>query len=64
MMSLIVKQKSKRKGGYRVPRKHKEKILHKKRLKTKIYKKRGWKLQYPKYFKEINSYPYIIKYKD
>ena len=60
-MSIVKRFKSKRKGGYRVPRRRQEKILHKKRMKTKIFKSRGWKINYPEHFQVINEFPYIIR---
>jgi hypothetical protein len=57
--------RSKRKGGYRVPRKRSEKALHRFRLKKKIFKKRGWKIKnFPDLFKAIQEYPYIVRRDD
>jgi len=31
------------------------------RRKRRILRKRGWKLKYPKLFKKISDFPYIVK---
>lgn len=60
-MSLLVKKERKKKRKF--PRQNHRSYHLQNRLqaKRKIYRVRGWKLQYPHLFKEIIEYPYIIK---
>ena len=36
-------------------------MLHTRKIRKRIFKKRGWKLAYPEYFQVIDEFPYIIK---
>jgi len=49
-----------RKKNERHPRKRSAKTLNRRRVKNKIYKSRGWKLDFPNLFKEIPDYPFIV----
>lgn len=52
------------KGKHNI-RRRSEKVLHRKRLRSNKYKKSGWKLKhYPKIFKQINIFPYIVRKDD
>jgi len=55
----IVKEKRRKKDKH--PRNRSMKVLRRRRIKRNIYKSRGWKLNYPKVFKEIEYYPFIVK---
>jgi hypothetical protein len=62
-MSVIYHRQKKKKAKY--PRNRiSRKIIHQQRLKKKIIKKRGWKLNYPDIFELIDEYPFIIRRKN
>lgn len=52
----------KRKGKF--PRRRSQKVLNRRRMRTRKYKNSGWKLKYPQLFMEVNYYPYIIRRDD
>jgi len=59
-MSVLYNRQRKKKTKYprsRVSRK----LIHKQKIKKKILKSRGWKLNYPDLFELIDKYPYIVK---
>jgi len=59
-MSVLYNKQRKKKIKYprsRVSRK----VIHRQNIKKKIFKSRGWKLNYPDLFELIDEYPYIIK---
>ena len=61
-MSILYQKQRKKKRKYprnRVSRK----VLHTQKIKRKIFKSRGWKLNYPEHFTMIDKYPYIIRKK-
>ncbi|MFX1325177.1 MAG: hypothetical protein ACFE8N_09475 [Promethearchaeota archaeon] len=62
-MSVIYHRQKKRKRKYprnRVSRK----VLHRQKIKKRILKARGWKLNYPDFFELSDKYPYIAKKKE
>lgn len=50
---------SRRKG--KNTRNRSKKALERKRHRSKIFKSSKWKLNYSKYFKQVNYYPYIVR---
>ena len=61
MMSIIYKKEHKKKQKFpRINHRHYH-IINRNKLKRRIYRNRGWKLQYPELFEEINNFPYIIR---
>jgi hypothetical protein len=57
-MSIIYQRQKKKKRKYprdRISRK----ILHRQRIKKRIIKSRGWKLNYPEFFEMSDEFPYI-----
>lgn len=56
---IIMAGKNKRRNT----RNRSQKSLRRRRLRAKKYKSSKWKLNYPKYFKEINEFPYIVRRK-
>jgi hypothetical protein len=62
-MSVIYHKERKKKRKYprnRVSRK----IIHRQKLKKRILKTRGWKLNYPDLFEFTDEFPYIVKKKE
>jgi hypothetical protein len=62
-MSIVYQRQKKKKTKYprnRVSRK----VIHRQKLRKKILKTRGWKLNYPQNFELIDDFPYIVKKKD
>ncbi|MFX0075958.1 MAG: hypothetical protein ACFE96_10980 [Candidatus Hermodarchaeota archaeon] len=61
-MSVIYQKERKKKKKY--PRNRiSRKILHSQKIRKKILKSRGWKLNYPEYFEYSDEFPYIIRKK-
>ncbi|MBY9007537.1 MAG: hypothetical protein KGD63_12340 [Candidatus Lokiarchaeota archaeon] len=59
-MSIREYKSKKKKGKY--PRNRiSRKLLHKRKIRKKIFKNRGWKLAYPEFFQVIDEFPYIIR---
>jgi hypothetical protein len=59
-MSVLYYRQRKKKTKYprsRVSRK----VIHRQKIKKKILKSRGWKLNYPDLFELTDKYPYIVK---
>jgi hypothetical protein len=59
-MSIIYQRQKKKKRKYprdRISRK----ILHRQKIKKRIMKSRGWKLNYPELFEMSDEFPYIRK---
>jgi hypothetical protein len=59
-MSILYQRQRKKKTKYprnRVSRK----VIHRQKIKKKILKSRGWKLNYPNLFELTDKYPYIVK---
>lgn len=61
-MSVIYHRQKKKKAKY--PRNRiSRKVIHQHRLKKRILKKRGWKLDYPDIFELVDKYPYVVRKK-
>ncbi|MCK4382483.1 MAG: hypothetical protein KAW66_04235 [Candidatus Lokiarchaeota archaeon] len=61
-MSVIYQRQRKKKKKY--PRNRtSRKILHKQKIRKKILKSRGWKLNYPELFEYSDKFPYITRKK-
>jgi hypothetical protein len=59
-MSIVYQRQKKKKTKY--PRNRiSRKIIHRQKIRKKIMKTRGWKLNYPEYFELIDEFPYIIE---
>jgi hypothetical protein len=59
-MSVVYQRERKKKTKY--PRNRiSRKVIHRQKIKKKILKSRGWKLNYPDYFELIDEFPYIVK---
>ena len=59
-MSIIYQRQKRKKQKY--PRNRiSRKVIHRQKIKKKILKSRGWKLNYPEFFELINEYPYVIR---
>ncbi len=59
-MSILYQRQRKKKTKY--PRSRiSRKVIHRQKIKKKILKSRGWKLNYPDLFELIDKYPYIVK---
>ena len=57
-MSIIYQKQKKKKRKYprdRISRK----IIHRQKIKRRIIKARGWKLDYPEFFEFSDEFPYI-----
>jgi len=61
MMSILYKRQHKKKEKFPRVNHRNYHITNRIKLKRRIYKKRGWKLNYPDLFEEIEKFPYIIK---
>jgi len=51
-------------GKGKHPRRRSAKPLHRKRIRSHKFKASKWKLNYPKIFKQINYFPYIVRKDD
>ncbi|TKJ22228.1 MAG: hypothetical protein CEE42_13130 [Promethearchaeota archaeon Loki_b31] len=61
-MSVIYQRQRRKKKKY--PRNRiNRKILNKQKLRKKVKKSRGWKLDYPELFEYSDKFPYIIRKK-
>ena len=59
-MSIIYQRQKKKKTKY--PRNRiSRKIIHRQKIKKRIIKSRGWKLNYPELFEITDEFPYIIR---
>ena len=59
-MSVIYRKERKKKRKY--PRNRiSRKIIHRRKIRKRILKSRGWKLNYPDLFEIIDDFPYIIR---
>lgn len=59
-MSILYQRQRKKKTKFprnRVSRK----VIHRQKIKKRILKSRGWKLDYPNLFELTDNYPYIVK---
>ena len=62
-MSLIYQRQRKKKKKY--PRNRiSRKIIHRQKIKNRIIKSRGWKLNYPELFEITDEFPYIRRKKE
>ena len=61
MMSVIYKRDHKKKKKFPRVNHRNYHIANRNKAKRKIYRIRGWKLDYPELFEEILEYPYIVK---
>jgi hypothetical protein len=59
-MSVIYQRQKKKKTKY--PRNRiSRKIIHRQKIKKRIIKSRGWKLNYPELFEFSDEFPYIVR---
>jgi hypothetical protein len=59
-MSLLYQRNRRKKTKY--PRNRiSRKVIHRQKIKKRILKSRGWKLNYPDLFELIDKYPYIVR---
>ena len=61
-MSILYQRQKKKKTKY--PRNRiSRKIIHRQKIKKRIIKSRGWKLNYPEFFEITDEFPYIKRKK-
>jgi len=60
-MSILYKRQHKKKEKFPRVNHRNYHIANRVKLKHRILKRRGWKLNYPDLFEEIKEFPYIIK---
>ncbi|NVM46820.1 MAG: hypothetical protein HWN79_18085 [Candidatus Lokiarchaeota archaeon] len=61
-MSVIYQRQRKKKKKY--PRNRiSRKVIHRQKIRKKIHKSRGWKLNYPEFFEYSDEFPYIVEKK-